>query len=282
MLEVIIENKYGETLNLSSNKNYVLTQVTGITPPTATINTATVATKDGSVFNSSRLENRNIVLYIKPECNIEKSRINIYKYIKVKQPLKMYFKNASRDVYISGYVESIDGDLYENPQMLQVSVICPNPYFKSRDVEVIKFSNIVNAFSFPFAIAEAGVPISETSAFTEQNIYNASDEDTGALFTLTATGDVLNITIYNQTTGESFKINYAMLNGDQIVINTKRGEKSIKYISDGVEKNIINRVDRSSKWFTLQAGDNIFSYVCDSGAENLTISVELQLIYEGV
>ena len=49
MLEVIAENKNGQQLRLSNNPYYTLLSVSGVTPPKANINTANLATKDGSL-----------------------------------------------------------------------------------------------------------------------------------------------------------------------------------------------------------------------------------------
>ena len=85
MLHLTIENKYGERLSFDNHADYDLIKVTGLTPATATINYSKLATKDGGVYNSSHMEIRNIVLTIKPKSNVERSRVNIYKYIKSKQ-----------------------------------------------------------------------------------------------------------------------------------------------------------------------------------------------------
>ena len=283
MLQVVIENKYGEQLNLSSNNDYALIQVGGLTPPTAVINTAVLATKDGSIFNSSRLNDRNITLLIVPRHSIEHTRINLYKYIKSKQYIKLWIKNGSRDVWIDGYVESVEGDLFENPQQLQASIICPDPYFKSRETVVTTFSKVTAGFTFPFSIDDSGIPISSMELHTEQNVYNPSDDETGVVIELYAKTDkVLEPTLYNQTTGETFTIYHEISAGDRIILNTKRGEKSLIAIHDGVQSNIINDMARGSKWFTLIAGDNVFSYSCVYGAENLQVTTTLQPIYEGV
>lgn len=283
MLTVIVENKYGERLNLTNNTDYALIKVGGLTPPTAVINTGVLATKDGSVFNSSRLNNRNITLMIVPHHRIETTRINLYKYIKSKQYIKLWIKNGLRDVWIEGYVESVEGDLFENPQKVQVSIICPDPYFKSRETAVTTFSKVTPGFTFPFSIDENGVALSTAEVYTEQNVYNPSDDETGIIIELYAKGDrVLEPTIYNQTTGESFTVKHEMANGDKVIINTRRGEKSLTSIHDGVETNIINSMLRGSNWFTLVTGDNIFSYSCLYGAENLQVTATLQPIYEGV
>lgn len=280
MLEIIIENKYREQLNLSEMNGYNVT-VTGLTPPDATINTSVIVTKDGSSFNSSRLNERNIVLQIVPNHDIEHKRINLYKYIKSKQYIKLYLKNSSRDVWIEGYVEKVEGDLYTQKQVIQVSIICPDPYFKSIETLEYEFSTVESMFSFPFSIEEP-VPISSVSTFTEKNIENISDEETGIVIELYANGLSLEPTIYNMTTNESFTIQHEFEPGDIVRINTRRGEKSLILIRDGEEINIINKIVRGSKWFNLIVGDNIFSYTSIYGTENLQVKISLQPIYEGV
>lgn len=280
MLEIIVENKYGEQLNLSEMNGYNVT-VTGLTPPDATINTSIIATKDGSTFNSSRLNTRNIVLQIIPNCDIEHKRINLYKYIKSKQYIKLYLRNSSRDVWIEGYVEKVEGDLYTQKQIIQVSIICPDPYFKSIETKEYKFSTVEPIFSFPFATDEVA-PVSSVSTFTEKNIENVSDEETGIVIELYANGLSLEPTIYNMTTNESFTIQHEFEPGDIVRINTRRGKKSLILIRDGVEMNIINKIVRGSKWFNLIVGDNIFSYTCTFGTENLQVKIELQPIYGGI
>lgn len=282
MLEIIIENKYGEQLDFAEHPEYEVIIESGLTPPAATINRSTIATMDGSVFNSSYINDRNIVMSIIPNSSIESNRINLYKYIKSKQYIRFYLKNGLRDVWIDGYVESIEGDLYAAPQKLQVSVICPDPYFKSRMGISTNFSSVVDTFTFPFAIAEEGIPFSILETYSEKNVNNPSDDETGIIIELYARDTVLEPTIYNQTTNEHFTIEYEMQEGDKIIIDTRKGKKSVVVIHDGIETNIINKMVRGSKWFNLIVGDNIFAYECVYGATNLQINFMLQPIYEGV
>lgn len=282
MLYVTIENKYGEQLDLTGNNDYILLSVSGLTPPTATINTTVIQTMDGAAFNSSRLNTRNIVLTILPQCSVEKNRINLYKYIKSKQYIKLYLKNARRNVWIDGYIESVDGDLYEQPQQIQVSIICPDPMFKTVKETYYNFSNVVDLFKFPFAIDETGVPISEVSDYQFINVVNDSDDETGVVIELTATGNVVEPIIHNTTTGDTFRLNIEMLAGDLITINTRKGKKGVTLTREGVTTNIINKVERGSKWFNLLVGDNIFAYSTAHGSTALSVTIILQTVYEGV
>lgn len=281
MLEAIIENKYGEQLNLCELEGYVV-KITGLTPAKATINTSKSATMDGSKYNSSRLNERNIVLQIIPRHDIERKRINLYKYIKTKQYVKLYFRNNSRNVWIEGYVESFEGDLYVQRQQLQVSILCPDPYFKSIEELTYEFAAVSPLFAFPFSISEEGMPVSSLVTYAEKNILNESDEETGVIIELHATSLALEPTIYNMTTNEHFTINYEFQRGDIVRINTKRGQKSLTLIRNGIETNIINLIEKGSKWFNLIVGDNVFSYTTLFGTENLQVKIILQPIFEGV
>lgn len=283
MLSVIAENKYNQRINLTENGNYALLSVGGLTPPAATINTAIIATKDGAVFNSSRLDTRNIVLTIAPLNSIEKNRINLYQYFKSKQYIKLYLENNTRSVWIDGYIETIDGDLYTDKQQIQISIICPDPYFKDTATGVYLFSNVVSLFSFPFSIAETpGIPISQLGEYVEIAITNNSDDETGVIISMQANGQVVNPTIYNMTTNENFSLNITMQTGDLITIDTRRGHKAVTLTRNAVVRNILNNMVQGSEWLNLIVGDNIFSYMCESGAEYLDITVTLQPIYEGV
>lgn len=281
MLEIIVENEYKQQLNLTYNKDY-FAKVTGLTPGGATINTTKVAMQDGAKFNSSTLNTRNLVLTIYPRRNVEHSRINVYQYIQLKKYIKVYLKNDTRNVWIEGYVESFEGDLYEFPQMLQVSIICPNPYFKAIDPVITSFSNVVPVFTFPFAATAEGLIISRLDTYTEKNIVNESDNQCGVIVELYASGLALEPTVYNMTTNESFTIEHEFQAGDVVRINTQSGEKSLTLVRDGVETNILNQMEKNSQWFNLVVGDNIFTFTALHGVEQLQMTVKLQPIYTGV
>lgn len=281
MLEIIIENSYGQKLNLTNNPFY-FAKATGLTPASAIINHAKLAMQDGTTFNSASLDARNLVLTIYPRQSVEQSRINIYKYIQPKKYIKVYLKNGSRDVYIEGYVETLDGDLYAFPQILQVSIICPNPYFKSTNMQTISYSNRVPAFTFPFTPTSEGLIMSKLENYTEKNIVNNSDNPCGVIVELFASGLALEPTVYNMTTNEHFTIEHEFQAGDVVRINTQSGEKSLTLIRDGVETNILHQMAIGSKWFNVAVGDNVFTITALYGVEALQMTVKLQAIYTGV
>jgi hypothetical protein len=256
--------------------------VEGLAPPQATINTSVNTTADGSTINSARLESRNIVIYISIERDIEKNRLNLYKYFPVKKTVTLYFKNGSRDVNICGAVEVIECDHFAQKQVAQISLICAKPYFKAIDEVTTSFGDITPLFSFPFSIPASGIELSAITPNVHRSIINAGDVETGTIIKLYATGEVVNPVIYNVQRKTQLKLNITMQAQDSIVINRNIGEKAITLIRNGESSNALGYMARNSEWFTLEAGDNVFTYTCDSGASNLQITFTTPLLYSGV
>ena len=282
MYSLKVENDRGNTLELTNNPNYTVFKIEGLNPPHATINSSVNTTTDGSNINSVRLENRNIVIYMTMEGDIEANRINLYKYFPVKKTVKLYFSNESRDIFIEGTVEIIECDLFSQKQVAQISIICPKPYFKDVENLVTIFSDVSSLFEFPFNITKSGVEISAITTNQRRSIINTGDIETGVIIKLFATGTVLNPVIYDVLKRTQLKLNFNMLAGDTIVINTNVGEKSIELIRDGVTYNAMGYMAHDSSWFVMESGDNVFTYDADSGNSNLQLTFTTSILYSGV
>lgn len=282
MYQCIVENEYGERLQLTNNKNYTVYRIDGLEPPAASINTSPVANFDGSRFNSSKTGERNIVIYLAIEGDCEANRINLYKYIRTKRTIRFYFKNSARDVYIDGYVESMPIAFFDMKQVVQISILCPYPYFKSTKENVIEFATVTSLFVFPFAYEEAGEPFSSLELNAVKSIINEGDIENGIIIQMKALGRVLNPQIYNLTTNEYFKMNVDMLEGDMLTINTNKSKKGVTLLHNGVETNVINDMIKGSTWFELNTGDNLFTYTSDEYPEHLSCTFIHMNEYEGV
>lgn len=282
MYTLRVKNDRDEILTLSNNVNYNVYKIDGLAPPKATINSAVNTTIDGSSINSVRVESRNIVIYTTIEGDVESNRINLYTYFPVKRSVTLYFSNGTRDVHIEGVVELIECDLFTNKQVAQISIICPQPYFKAVDELVTAFSDVSSLLEFPFSIANSGVELSAITTNVRKSIINNGDVESGAVIELYAIGTVTNPVIYNVLKRTHLKLNFTMQQSDKIVINTNVGEKSITLIRDGVASNALGYMERSSEWFTLDSGNNVFTCDSDNGNSNLQITFITSLLYGGV
>lgn len=282
MISVVVENYQGEKLQLTGNKNFELSHIDGLNPPTASIVLTDLAGMDGAIFNSARLPKRNIVLTIVYQPPIEENRNLIYKYFPVKAPLRLYFETETKSVWIDGYTEANEVGLFSKSQQSKISIVCPNPYFKDGNEIDVDFSNLLSLFEFPFTIDAEGVEFSSIER-ASSTIVNMGTVSTGAIFTLTATtSQILNPTIYNETTNEYFGLNVDMDQGDIIVINTHKGEKSAILKKDGTITSVVGSRSSGSKWLQLAAGENKISYDCDEGSAGLQVSIQTTINYEGL
>lgn len=276
------ENHRGEVINLSANPNYILYKIEGLQPPSVNVNMSDNATSDGSTFNSARANSRNIVIYVAIKGIVEESRINLYKYFPLKKKIKLYYKNDTRDVYIEGYVELIECDLFSASQVAQISIICPQPYFKGVDELVSYFSDISSLFQFPFSIASSGIEFSAITTNIRKSIINTGDIESGIIIRLYAIGEVVNPIVYDVFNRTYIKLNYTMLADDEIIINTYKGEKSITLVRNGVSSNVMGYMAADSTWLTLQSGDNVFTYDAESGISNMQLTFTTSVLYGGV
>lgn len=282
MYTLTIENHKGERLNLTQNPKYSVTSIEGLTPPQANINTAINANFDGSVFRSSRLTDRNIVITLAIEGDAEANRIELYRYIKAKKQCKLYYQNGRRDVSIVGYVESLNVGIFEQKEIAQISILCPKPYFADVVQTILDMSATSAMFEFPFSIPDEGIEFSTLTVATESIVQNLGDVETGAVIIFHATGPASNPAIYNVDTGESFKVNISMSAGDLVIIDTIKGEKGVTSVINGVTTNIINNVDMGSTWLQFESGANTMLYNADSSPENLQCYITFNNLYEGV
>lgn len=301
-----VTNYLGDRIKLELGRpdisGFLIKSVTGLGPVKANVNTTEVVTNDGSMFNSARLSQRNIVFQLAFVDTIygetiEDVRQKSYKYFPAKKSVEIVIETDNRYVKIKGYVESNEPDIFSSQEGTQISIICPDPYFYSAGEDgnnVTDFYTIDPVFEFPFSnesLTEPLLVFGEIQIKTEGVITYHGDSEIGVVIYIHAIGKATNINIYNTETREVMSINTDRLEqltgkglvaSDDIVINTAKGEKSITLVREGVSYNILNCLDKNTDWFSLSKGDNIFAFTAETGVTNLQFQIENQVIYEGV
>lgn len=299
--KVTITNYLNESLTITLTEDapehgLIIYGMEGLGAATADINTTSMAGTDGTMYNSARVDERNIVLnfLLTFAPRIEDSRQRTYRYFPIKKPVEIAFETDNRRLKITGYVESNEPDIFTDKEVVQISIICPDPFFYSLISDATIFSGIEPLFEFIFSnesLTEDLIEFGSIEHQTEKSVYYEGDADVGVIITIHAIGPAENIAIYNVRTREVMRIDTVKLAaltgsgivvGDDIIINTNRGRKSIRLLRGGHYTNILNCLDRDCDWFRLTKGDNIFAYVADSGSENLYFMIENDVLYEGV
>lgn len=281
MYTLKVRNQYGETLELTHNEGYVITDITGIDPPDAVINTTRNAGTDGSNYNGAYVDNRTIIITMAINSPAEDNRIQLYRYFKMKNQVRLFYKNATRDVYIDGYVQHINVSYFEKKQIAQITIFCPNPFFMDINDNMTEFNAIDSLFEFPFEIVTP-IPFSEITTGEEINVRNYGDVATGMEIKLIVSGTVTNPVMYDVLTNEYFKILRTFSTGDVVIINTNKKSKNVTLTSGGVTTSIVGNIASGSTWLQIDPGDNIYQITADSNPENIIAFCSTVTQYEGV
>lgn len=278
-----IVNTAGEVFELTHNtKDYVVRNIGGLTRPATTINTST-GISDGSYYNSSRLQHRNIVIdLVIRGGDIETKRQRLYRIFPLKTACTVYFENRNRKVKIQGYVETLEGDLFVKREEIQISIICPRPYFEALDTVYTELSKIVRMFEFPFCIAVGEpIPFSEIITMPFCEIVNSGDTACGLILDISISGEVRNFRISHTNTGQFMGFDYTFQAGDQIRINTLSGQKKMTLFRDSEEINLLAYMSPGSSWLQLAVGHNEF--VSTASNDNLVkIQITTTELFGGV
>ena len=263
---------------------FQITDIQGLNPPSADINTNDVALIDGQTFNSAKLQMRTINLAFAIDYEAERARMEVYRTVHSKKPIRLYYQSEYRDVYIDGYVQAVDISYFEMKQICTVSILCPQPYLKAAQEMIDEVTAVVPMFHFPFAsTADPELVFSVFDATSHKLIENDSGIDTGMVIEWQAIFQVTNPKLYNFDTGEFIGLNMSLQKGDKVTISTAPGNKTVTLLRNGVESNIFNALMKGSTWLELRPGINDFYMEIRTGnLTNITTTIKYQLNYEGV
>lgn len=281
-----IENRSGDVYILNGDEAvWQVASITGLNPPQGLINTTTIVGLDGALYNSAKLETRNIVITVRITGKAERNRQLLYRAFRTKEWCRFYYSNDSVDVWIDGYVESVECDLFQKAEQAQISIICPQPYFRSVKQMIADISSTTALFTFPFTINESNpIPISSYEADATAVVTNETATPTGVIIEMDFQDSASEVVLANTDTGETITLNYAFQAADRVTINTNPGEKSVRLTRGGVTTSIFSAVALGSVFFQLAAGRNAFTYSVDQGEKTSDVYVIMRFYiqYRGV
>lgn len=221
-----------------NDTHIAVTNIEGLAPMPGTINMDDNAGGDGSIFNSARAQNRNIVITMKPfeddmydfdgrliPGSMEACRRKIYLIFPLKKKVRLHFETDTRKYYIDGYVETINADYFGDMEGAQVSILCPDPYFKV-DWEDVVPSEIANGFLLSESGKYYGIDMSMNNS---EGRYYYLDHSIPMLITIifdkNVDGKNWSFSIgsgLSEDNIEFMTISYVnFMQEDQLVINTK-------------------------------------------------------------
>ena len=302
-------NFKGESIKMDlfhpESSGFIIIKIDGIGPGKATVTKNDSKVYDGGTITSARLPSRNIKMEIQFLWvnSIEDVRHKTYKYFPLKKPITLIFETDTRTVEIEGVVESNEPDIFSSEESTNISIICPDPYFYASGENArsrTEFSGINPLFEIPSdigysneSLTEALTEISALYVQSERGIMNYGEVDIGVVISVKPLAIVKGIlTISNVTLGQNMSFDLNKIKtitendfhlGDELIINTLRGKKSVTLVREGKNYNALSCIDTRTDWIYLTSGENTFTYYLDGeGIEDLQFSVTNSILYEGV
>lgn len=259
----------GNTIDLFSNSFVQLVNADGLTGVSSNIAASTTPSMDGDKINNVQTAPRGIVLdlYVKKPVSVEEAKRFVLRTIKPKQRGRLQMIQDDRKIEIAGIVETIDMPRFSDSVTMQVTLYCSQPYWTDIENMVVQLARVLDLHYFPLdvgglAFPVDGIPFGEYDLNMTRTYTNDGDADCGMVISIVALGDVLNPTIY-KSDGSFIGVNDSMEAGDEIIINTVRGEKAIT--KNGV--NILSKIKAGSTFLQMDTGDNEFTIDSDGETE---------------
>ena len=217
-------------LNLSEIARII--NIDGLGAVTAAINTTQIGLNPGARFDSVHVDYRNIVIEFYVISNVADNLNELYSVIQTGTKTTLQIKNK----LINCYTESIEINRTNNPVKGQISLICPDPAFRS---------------------AAKNISLSASDF-----ISYAGNQATGFKLYLTAKTAVKNpyISINANKKTKKSTLNITLSAGDILELNSEAGQKSASISSKKVYPYAGNFL-----WPELVPGDNAITIGTESG-----------------
>lgn len=226
---------------------FQIRDITGLGPVNAAVNTSPNATMHGTWYVGSSVGGRNIVLTVKPNpdwsgSTYESLRRLLYSYFMPGNKVRLVFESDEiSPVEIFGYIESNEPAIFSKDGEVQISVICPYPYFVSIDPIVIDGISTDPAIEIDYkGSIETGIQV--------QTSWVSGPVES---FTTIQVGDPLLST---------FKV-WTQVSADQyFVMSSVPGSKYAQHVivNTGLIDNLLSDIWADSEWPMLKPGINEF------------------------
>lgn len=238
--------------------------ITGLDPVKATVNTSPFGSVDGVAYTGSNVAYRNPVLTLHPNpdwntWSYESLRRLLYRYFMPKLQTRLVFYSTDMPpVEIYGYVEDTNVNQFSKDPEIQVSIICPDPYFTAINPTIIggqsdHDDNSPTVIQYNGDIATGiNVQVSRVSDPAPAVIGIQIGDPSASYFNVAASVDV----------------------NDYFSMSSLQGNKFVRSVSltSGVITNLLAKIQDGSDWPILQPGANNFAVITDAGAQDFELT----------
>jgi len=288
-MKLICDNTSGGRMTFGAFSPCWLVSIDGL-GSNFNVYTAKNSGQDGENYNGSDAQKRNIVFTLEiSRKNFEEQVGRLYSFFQKSSPGTLTLE-GSVPKKINYYVEKVDPEAenfspvcnspYET-RNVTISLICPDPKFYAGLDSLTQLAAWEGLIEWDIEIRDEPFALTEKVNTLIGNVHNDSSVPMGLNVMFTASGEVINPSLYDVNRHELMKINATMHTGDKIIITTDAGNKRVRLISGGATSNINNLMAYPPKWLQAYEGDNLFRYDADSGIDSLSVSILSTQTYWG-
>lgn len=159
-----------------------------------------------------------------------------------------------------------------------IQIFCSFPLFTASDTKEGNITSSIGLFNFPLIIPAEGITMSYRTKNYFVDIINDGAFEIGCKIVFEAHGIVNNPTILNVNTREKITINKSLISGENVIVNTKKGNRSV--LNQNGE-DYFEFFDFDSSWMQLNVGVNTFTYYTENNGERDETykNMDLKILY---
>lgn len=287
---------------------FTIRKIDGIGPTKSNINIYDIPSIDGGLFNSARTQARQIIIklgymWIATGSHstplIEDARHLSYKYFPLKRKVRLEFVTDYRTLYIDGYIESNEPDIFSKDEVTTISIMCPDPNFYASDTEYGYINYPIKKFEVPFedtSMTDPTIEFSEAPDPDKCSIDYTGDNITGVELELYFDDDMpksqtVSTACINNIRSTSIDVSipriirrteHPIRRGDYLIINGRPGHKSAIYHRLGQTYNCFDAITLKDDWPQLYPGKNTIVFNAGDNTGCLRGRVIYNTLYDGV
>ena len=290
-MKLILTNKKGQTLDLLNNADkFILISAEGLHGVETDISETESPYLDGVNIESVKALARGIELTFKLVGEVKESIDFFTSVVKSKQIVQLTEIEDDKEIFIEGVATIPPYSRMQAFCEITLSIYCGQPYWQDVQRLVGIISSVLDLLNFPSEgqfFTPNGRPfgvIDNTSL--EKTFVNEGDTAVGMIININARGEVVEPRIScssGEQDGWFIQVNLTLQQGDELVINTNKGQKTITI--NGLDtyngQPILNYLEfRGKDWLQLEVGENTFNIVASSGADLAYFNIEYRRKYE--
>jgi predicted phage tail component-like protein len=237
-------------------------KIEGLGPVKAAVNTSPYGSMDGESYTGSKVPSRNIVITVglNPDWmdwSMEALRRLLYAYFMPKQGVRLVFESNDDfpSVEITGVTETVEPSIFSKDVDVDISIICPDPYFTAVDETVIVGNTSAAEGRLAFDVDYMGSI--ETGVRTRVRSF-AGPAPT-----------VIGVQIGDPAL-TYFRVGASVDANKDFLMSSLPGQKYAQNINltNGVITNLLYKVQEGSDWPILVPGRNHVEVITDAGIQD--------------